>query len=88
MHYSKPTVLKIQYNMLLYELKNGESAKVLNVDRKTPIRNRLLKIGLTEGVTITMVRVAPLGDPVEISLRNFSLALRKSTAKFITVEKL
>ncbi len=52
-----------------------------------PYLAKLLAMGLTKGSEFTVIRVAPLGDPIEISLRGFSLSLRKSEAEVLLVEK-
>ncbi len=74
--------------MKLVSLLPSDSAKVLKIlcDKKT--KNRLFKRGLTEGVTVTLVRRAPLGDPLELKVRDFYLAIRSSAAEKIEVEKL
>lgn len=74
--------------MKLVSLSPSDSAKVLKIlcDKKT--KNRLFKMGLTEGVTVTLVRRAPLGDPLELKVRDFYLAIRSSAAEKIEVEKL
>lgn len=74
--------------MLLSELKVGESGRVTSINNQSEIKIRLNNIGVTEGVVVTVVRVAPFSDPVEIKLRDFYLALRKNAAQKITVEKL
>lgn len=74
--------------MLLSDLKRGERAKILKINVSRNIRDRLLKIGLTENVIVKVIRFAPLGDPMEIRLRDFSLAIRKSEAKGLIVEKI
>lgn len=74
--------------MLLSDLKRGDSAKVLKINVSRNIRDRLLKIGLTENVMVKVIRFAPFGDPMEIRLRDFSLAIRKSEAKRLIVEKI
>lgn len=74
--------------MKLVSLSPSDSAKVLKIlcDKKT--KNRLFKMGLTEGVTVSLVRRAPLGDPLELKVRDFYLAIRSSAAEKIEVEKL
>ena len=74
--------------MKLASLSPSDTAKVLKIlcDKKT--KNRLFKMGLTEGVTVTLVRRAPLGDPLELKVRDFYLAIRSSAAEKIEVEKL
>jgi Fe2+ transport system protein FeoA len=74
--------------MLLCELRIGQSAKVTALNNSEEIKERLNNIGLTKGVVVTLVRIAPLGDPMEIKVRGFYLALRNSEAEKIEVEKL
>lgn len=52
-----------------------------------PFLNKLLAMGLTKGTELKVVRVAPLGDPIEINLRGFNLSLRKSEAEAVLVER-
>jgi ferrous iron transport protein A len=73
----------------LKQLAVGESAKVIGFDKtRKAYRKRLLAMGLTPGTRFNIVRVAPLGDPVEIKLRGFSLTLRKDEAETLIIEKI
>ena len=73
----------------LSELKVGERARVLGFGDSTgAYRRKLLSMGIMPGVEINVVRVAPMGDPVEVRLRGFSLTLRKDEAINLQVEKL
>jgi DtxR family Mn-dependent transcriptional regulator len=72
----------------LTELKPGERCRVVSVRASTPIRQRLVDMGLLPGVELIMQRVAPLGDPIDIKLRGFHLSLRKIEAATIGVERL
>ncbi len=74
--------------MLLSQLENGARAKVLKIYLSEKIKARLSNIGLTCGVVVEMVRRAPFGDPVEIKLRDFYLAIRAMQAQKIEVEKI
>lgn len=74
--------------MLLSNLKVGESAKVTALLNPPKIKVRLENIGLTCGVIVALIRKAPLGDPIEIKLRDFYLALRATDAEKIEVKKL
>jgi Fe2+ transport system protein FeoA len=74
--------------MLLSELKEGQKAKVLTLLNPEKLKKRLENIGLTRGATITLLKKAPLGDPIEIGVRDFYMALRKSDAELIYVELL
>lgn len=65
----------------------GQMAKVKSLsDEDRILRRRLLDMGITEGVTITIKKVAPLGDPVDIALRGYELCLRRKDMDIITVE--
>ena len=72
----------------LGQLSVGERAVVKGfVDGQKEYRAKLLAMGLTKGVALELTRVAPLGDPLEISVRGFSLSLRKAEAAAVLVEK-
>lgn len=73
--------------MKLDELKVGEKAKVLklNVENKE-IRRHLLDMGITRGVEIKIKKIAPMGDPVDIELRDYELCIRKTDLSQIEVE--
>ena len=72
----------------LSDLAIGQKAKVVGYAKgNKSYREKLLAMGLTKGTEFTVTRVAPLGDPVEISLRGFSLTLRKGEADAIEVIK-
>ena len=74
--------------MKLSELNVGEAAEVLGFKAgSTAYRARLMAMGLTPGTRFKLTRLAPLGDPVEIEVRGFSLSLRKFEAEAITVQK-
>ena len=70
----------------LGELKLGESAVVVNVGGEGQLRKRFLDLGITKGTRVTMARIAPFGDPVEIQLRGYRLTLRKSEASIVEIE--
>ncbi len=72
--------------MQLGELKLGESAVVVNVGGEGQLRKRFLDLGITKGTRVTMARIAPFGDPVEIQLRGYRLTLRKSEASIVEIE--
>lgn len=73
--------------MTLDELKIGESARVINVGGQGSLRQHFLDMGLIRGVCATVVKFAPMGDPMEIRIRGYELTLRLDDAKAITVEK-
>lgn len=74
--------------MKLSDLKINQSAKVKKIDLSDAIKNRLTAIGVVKGAKITIIRRAPFGDPIEIKVRDFYLAIRKSDAQNIVVEQL
>lgn len=69
----------------LRDLRPGQSGRVGEVGGSGPLRTRLLELGLTPGVRVLVKKVAPFGDPIEISLRGYVLSLRKSQAQEITL---
>lgn len=73
--------------MSLKELKPGESGVVLSLGSKGPVRKRLMDMGVTPGALVKVIKVAPLGDPVEVNIRGYELSLRKDEAMQIAIEK-
>lgn len=74
---------------VISELAIGSTARVIGFsDRTDPSRRRLLSMGLTPGAIFTVTRRAPLGDPVELTLRGTALCLRREEARIVTVEEL
>ena len=73
--------------MRLSEMKPGDKATVHAVETTGEVAQRLLDMGLVKGTSFKVIRVAPLGDPIEIKLRGFMLALRIEEARCIFVEK-
>ncbi len=73
--------------MKIGKLKVGQSATVVGYDRsERSYRHKLLRMGLIKGAEFTLTRRAPLGDPIELQLRGFSLLLRKNEADILEVE--
>ncbi len=70
----------------LSSLPIGATATVTELPKQGSTFLRLREMGLTTGATLTLVRTAPLGDPLEIKIRSYHLSLRKSEAAQITVE--
>lgn len=64
----------------------GQSAKVLRLKGEGAIKRRIMDMGITKGVDIFVRKVAPLGDPMEITVRNYELSLRKADAELVEVE--
>ena len=76
----------INLSKCLGELKPKEKGKIVSVGGRGSIRRRLLDMGLVSGGEIEVERVAPLGDPIEIRIKGYHLALRKNEASNIQVE--
>ncbi len=73
--------------MKIKEMNPGDKAVVRGYEKQNkPLRDRLITMGLTRGTEITLNKIAPLGDPAEISVRGFSLSLRKEEANIVIVE--
>lgn len=70
----------------LRQAKIGETVKVLKLHGEGATKRRIMDMGLTKGVEVYIRKVAPLGDPVEITVRGYELSLRKSDADMIEVE--
>ena len=73
--------------MTLDELKKGETSIITAVGGEGALRCRLLDMGLTPRTRVTLQKVAPMGDPIEIRVRGYELTLRVEDAKKITVEE-
>ncbi len=73
--------------MTLGELRPGEKAKVVSIGTTGAMRQRILDMGVTPNVQVQLIKIAPLGDPVEITVRGYQLSLRKSEAALIQVQK-
>lgn len=69
--------------MTLRELKPGQGGTVASIGSKGAIKRRLMEMGVTPGVEVQVVKVAPLGDPVEVRIRGYELSLRKEEAEQI-----
>jgi Fe2+ transport system protein FeoA len=70
----------------LASLSEGASGKICGFTLAPEVRQRLLEMGLTRGTTCTLVRFAPLGDPLELEVRGYRLSLRKSEAEGVLLE--
>lgn len=74
--------------MFLDELAIEQCARIVNVQGEGEVRRRLLDMGLTPGTVVKLVRMAPLGDPMQLCLRGYKLSLRREAAKDIEIELL
>jgi len=70
----------------LNQLKPGERATIVKVGGEGAVRRRILDMGVVSGAAIEVVRVAPLGDPLEFRVKGYNLSLRKSEAQNVQVE--
>ena len=72
--------------MTLREAKVGQTVNVLKLEGAGAVKRRIMDMGITKGEEIYVRKVAPLGDPVEITIRGYELSLRKADADMIVVE--
>lgn len=70
----------------LKEVKVGETVRVVKIAGAGAIKRRIMDMGITKGVEIYVRKVAPLGDPVEVTVRGYELSLRRNDAEIINVE--
>ena len=69
----------------LREIKVGENCTVVKLHGEGAIKRRIMDMGLTKGITVQVRKVAPLGDPIEITVRGYELSIRKADAEMIEV---
>ncbi|MCU0104524.1 ferrous iron transport protein A [Acholeplasma vituli] len=78
-----------EQKLRLDQLKPGQKGRVLTIDSATKeIKRRLLDMGVTPGVIVEIKRIAPLGDPFDIKIRDYDLCIRKADLAFIEVHPL
>ncbi|EHO86138.1 hypothetical protein HMPREF0380_00430 [Eubacterium infirmum F0142] len=65
----------------------GETAKVVKLHGEGSVKRRIMDMGITKGVEIYVRKVAPLGDPIELKVRNYELSIRKADAAMVEVEE-
>ena len=70
----------------LKEVPCGQTVKVTKLNGEGPVKRRIMDMGITKGVEIYVRKVAPLGDPVEVTVRGYEMSLRKADAEMICVE--
>lgn len=70
----------------LREVAVGQTVKVTKLVGEGPVKRRIMDMGITKGIEIYVRKVAPLGDPVEVTVRGYELSLRKADAEMIVVE--
>ena len=72
--------------MTLRETAIGQTVKVRKISGEGPVKRRIMDMGITKGADIYVRKKAPLGDPVEVTVRGYELSLRKADAEMIEVE--
>ena len=70
----------------LRDVKIGQSAKVVKLRGEGAVKRRIMDMGITKGTEVYVRKVAPLGDPIEVTVRGYELSLRKADAETIEVE--
>ena len=70
----------------LKEVKVGQTVKVVKLHGEGAVKRRIMDMGITKGVEIYVRKVAPLGDPVEVTVRGYELSIRKNDAEMVEVE--
>ena len=70
----------------LKQAKIGDTVKVVKLHGEGAVKRRIMDMGITKGVEVYVRKVAPLGDPVEVTVRGYELSLRKADADMIEVE--
>ena len=70
----------------LKEVACGKNVKVKKLTGEGPVKRRIMDMGITKGAEVHIRKVAPLGDPVEVTVRGYELSLRKADAEMIEVE--
>ena len=73
--------------MTLRDVKIGQSCVVKRIHGEGALKRRIMDMGITKGVSIYVRKVAPLGDPIEITVRDYELSIRKGDAELIEIEE-
>ena len=73
--------------MTLREVNVGDTVKVKKIDGEGAVKRRIMDMGITKGVEIYVRKIAPLGDPVEITVRGYELSVRKADAEMILLKE-
>ena len=72
--------------MTLRDAKVGQTVKVVKLNGTGPVKRRIMDMGITKGQLVQVIRVAPLGDPIEVTVRGYELSVRKADCEMIEVE--
>lgn len=70
----------------LREVKSGETVTVMKLNGEGAVKRRIMDMGITKGCSVYIRKVAPLGDPVEVTVRGYELSVRKEDAQMVEVE--
>lgn len=70
----------------LREVKSGETVTVVKLNGEGAVKRRIMDMGITKGCSVYIRKVAPLGDPVEVTVRGYELSVRKEDAQMVEVE--
>lgn len=70
----------------LRQAKIGDTVKVVKLHGESAVKRRIMDMGITKGVEVYVRKVAPLGDPIEVTVRGYELSLRKADAEMIEIE--
>ncbi|MDE6568816.1 MAG: ferrous iron transport protein A [Lachnospiraceae bacterium] len=73
--------------MTLRDMAKGQTVKVKKISGEGPVKRRIMDMGITKGISVYIRKVAPLGDPVEVTVRGYELSIRKADAEMIEVEE-
>lgn len=79
-------VMHEEQTMTLRDIAIGSSARVVRLTGQGPLKRHIMDMGITKGVEVFVRKAAPLGDPLEISVRGYELSLRKNEAQCVVVE--
>lgn len=72
--------------MTLKDVSIGQAVSVKKLNGDGPVKRRIMDMGITKGVEVMVQKVAPLGDPIEVTVRGYELSIRKSDAMMVEVE--
>lgn len=76
----------MEEKMTLRDMAKGQTVKVKKISGEGPVKRRIMDMGITKGISVYIRKVAPLGDPVEVTVRGYELSIRKADAEMIEVE--
>ena len=71
--------------MTLDKVATGDTVKIARLNGAGPVKRRIMDMGLTRGIEVTVRRIAPLGDPIELTVRGYELSIRKNEAAAVEV---